>query len=83
MIAAYGFDEAAGAAATDFMRRHDGDDHAAPPASADGRCGGALSFDGTDDWVTVAASSELDLTSGMTLEAWVKPSALATWSSVV
>ena len=32
-----------------------------------------MSFDGVDDWVTVADSASLDLTSGMTLEAWVKP----------
>jgi hypothetical protein len=33
-----------------------------------------VSFDGVNDSVTVADSASLDLTSGMTLEAWVRPS---------
>ena len=43
-----------------------------------GRIGKALSFDGVNDWVTVTdtTASPLDLTTGMTLEAWVNPSAL-------
>src|SRR3989442_9862369 len=44
-----------------------------------GKVGRALQFDGIDDWVTVtdgAARTPLDLTTGMTLEAWVKPTAL-------
>jgi hypothetical protein len=45
--------------------------------------GNALQFDGVDDWVTVNDSASLDLTTGMTLEAWVKPSALAGWNTVV
>ena len=40
--------------------------------SAAGRFGQALSFDG-DDWVTVAHAASLGLTTGMTLEAWVRP----------
>ena len=36
-----------------------------------GRFGGALAFDGVNDWVTVADTAALDLTTGMTLEAWV------------
>ncbi len=82
LVAAYGFDETAGSVATDYMQHHDGAISGATRV-ADGRKGAALSFDGTDDWVTVPSSAELDLTSGMTLEAWVKPSAIGTWSSIV
>jgi hypothetical protein len=32
-----------------------------------------LTFDGTNDWVTVADVPSLDLTSALTLEAWVYP----------
>ena len=38
-----------------------------------GRFGNALSFNGTNAVVTVADSNSLDLTSGMTLEGWVRP----------
>jgi hypothetical protein len=51
--------------------------------SAAGRFGSALSFDGVNDWVTVADSSSLDLSSGMTVEAWVRPSRLGGWRTVV
>ena len=42
-----------------------------------GKFGRALSFDGVDDWVTVNDSAALDLTNGMTLEAWVYPTAIS------
>jgi hypothetical protein len=50
-----------------------------------GRFGGALSFDGSNDWVTVAdtTGSPLDLTTGMTLEAWVKPETLNGWDTAL
>jgi len=45
-----------------------------------------LSFDGNSDWVTVvdaASGPQLDLTSGMTIEAWVNPTALSGWNTIV
>ena len=51
--------------------------------SASGRFGSALSFDGVNDWVTVPDSASLDLSSGMTVEAWVRPSRLGGWRTVV
>jgi concanavalin A-like lectin/glucanase superfamily protein len=48
-----------------------------------GRFGQALSFDGTDDVVTVPHDTTLNLNSSMTLEAWVRPSALGTVRTVV
>jgi hypothetical protein len=50
---------------------------------AAGRFGKAISFDGTDDLVAVPHDSALNLTSGMTLEAWVRPTALGNPRSVV
>ena len=38
-----------------------------------GKFGPALSFDGSGGWVTIVDASDLDLTTGMTLEAWVFP----------
>jgi hypothetical protein len=48
-----------------------------------GRFGNGLSFDGVNDWVTIADHARLDLTTGMTLEAWVRPAALAGFTTVV
>src|SRR5262249_17298208 len=47
--------------------------------AATGRFGKALSFDGASNWVTVADSASLDLSSGMTLEGWVRPAAVSGW----
>ena len=41
--------------------------------TAFGRFGGALSFDGVNDLVTIPDANSLDLTTGMTLSAWVNP----------
>src|SRR4029450_8148421 len=49
-----------------------------------GKFGNALTFDGVNDWVTVASTSLLGLTTGMTLQAWVFPTALgANWRNVI
>jgi glucose/arabinose dehydrogenase len=48
-----------------------------------GRYGGGLSFDGRNDWVTVADGPSLDLTKALTLEAWVRPSARGARSVLV
>ena len=49
-----------------------------------GRFGGALSFDG-NDWVTVADTAVLGLRTGLTLEAWVRPSTdvPADWRTII
>jgi hypothetical protein len=44
--------------------------------TSSGRYGKALVFDGVNNWVTVNDAASLDLTTGMTLEAWVYPTAL-------
>src|SRR5438034_10623433 len=51
---------------------------------AAGRYGGALSFNGVNSWVTVPDAAPLHLTTGMTLEAWLDPSAASTdWTAAV
>ena len=53
--------------------------------TAQGKFGSALSFDGVNDWVTVADANSLDLTTAMTLEAWVYPTASGggSWRNVL
>jgi hypothetical protein len=81
-VASYGFEEAAGAMAVDPVGGHDGQ-IAGATRTPEGRFGRALSFDGVDDWVTIPHHAALDLNGGMTVEAWVKPSVLSSWRSVV
>jgi hypothetical protein len=42
-----------------------------------------LSFNGTNAWVTVPDSNALDLTTAMTIEAWVNPTTLANWRTII
>ena len=50
-----------------------GTDNNTPTLGATGQIDGAISFDGTNDDITVADSSSLDISGNITLEAWVKP----------
>ena len=50
--------------------------------SISGRFGKAVSFDGVNDLVSVADAATLDLTTGMTIEAWVNPATLSGWRTV-
>ncbi|HLC42884.1 MAG TPA: LamG-like jellyroll fold domain-containing protein [Methylomirabilota bacterium] len=82
LVAAYGFD-VGGATLTDLSGNgHTGTISGATWTAA-GRFGGALSFNGASNLVTVNDSNLLDLTTGMTLEAWVQPTALSGWRTVV
>lgn len=72
LVAAYRFDEAGGSIVTDASGRNNhGTVTGAVPAV--GKFGNALKFNGINNWVTVNDSDSLDLSAGMTLEAWIKP----------
>ncbi len=73
LVGAWSFDETTGATAVDASGHGNVGTLTGATRSAAGRYGRALSFDGIDDWVTVADAPSLDLTTGMTLEAWVRP----------
>ena len=84
LVAAYAFDESAGTTAADASGAGNAGTLANGPLwTAAGKYGGALSFDGVNDIVNIAASTSLDLTNGMTLEAWVKPSTQGGYRTVV
>ena len=83
LVAAYGFNEAIGTTVTDASGNgHSGSISGATWSTA-GRSGAALSFDGVNDMVTVPDAAALDLTTGMTLSAWVRPAALSGWRTVL
>jgi hypothetical protein len=83
LVAAYSFEEGTGSAVGDASGNGRTGTISGATWTPVGRFGGALSFDGTNDLVSVTDAAALDLSTGMTLEAWVNPSALSNWRTVV
>jgi beta-lactam-binding protein with PASTA domain len=86
LVLALGFDEANGTVAIDSsVVARNGTLRQATMTRAPGRFGNAVVFDGANDWVTVTdtTNSPLDLRNAMTIEAWVNPTALSGWETVV
>ena len=84
LVGAWGFDETTGTTAVDASGRGNTGTLNGPAWNTAGKSGGALSFDGVNDWVTVADADVLDLTTGMTMEAWVRPTAIGSlWRTVM
>ena len=72
-VAAYNFEEASGSKVIDASGHGNHGTRSGNSRITQGRFGKALSFDGLNDWVTVNDAASLDLTTGMTVEAWVYP----------
>lgn len=53
-----------------------GTDNNTPTLGATGKIDGAITFDGADDLIEVSDSVSLDITSGITIEAWVNPTTI-------
>ena len=84
LVAAFGFNEGAGTTLADLS----GNGNVATISGATwttvGKFGSALEFNGTNAVATVQNAASLQLTTGMTLEAWVYPTATpSSWRSVV
>jgi hypothetical protein len=85
LIAAYGFDEASGTIVVDASGNAQNGAIVGATRITAGKYGNALSFNGTSNYVNVPDSNLLDLTTGMTLSAWVNPTALVAgaWRNVI
>ena len=82
-VAAYSFDAGSGTTLADVSGHAHPGTLSGPVWTAAGHSAGALTFDGVNDTVSIADQAELDLTTGMTLEAWVRPTSLGTaWRTV-
>src|SRR5438477_334809 len=82
LVAAYGFEEGVGTTAGDASGNSlNGTISGASWVT--GRYGHGLAFDGANSMVTVLDNALLHLTTGMTLEAWVRPSGLTGWTTAV
>ncbi len=83
LVLAFGFEETAGTTANDSSTAKNNGTINGPTGTASGKFGRALSFDGTNDRVDVPDANTLDLTTGMTLEAWVKPTTNVGWRTAI
>jgi hypothetical protein len=82
LVAAYGFEEGTGAVATDASGSANHGIISAATWTTGGRYGKGLSF-GPNALVTIGDSGSLHLASGLTLEAWVYPTALSGWMNLI
>src|SRR4051812_18618197 len=83
LVAALAFNEGGGITTADSSGSGNSGTIANASWVIGGKYGNALAFNGTNSWVTVADANSLDLTSGMTLEAWVNPSAINSWECTI
>lgn len=83
LVAAYSFDEGAGDTLTDVSAgENTGTIHGAQ-WSRTGKYGGALYFDGIDDYVAIPDTQALEITNSITIAAWVYPLNNSGWRSIV
>ncbi len=85
LVAAYAFNEGTGTTVADATGRGHTGTFVGATWTPSGRYGAALVFNGTNARVTVPDAADLDLTTGVTLEAWVYPTAAGggAWRTVI
>ena len=84
LVAAYNFDAGSGAVLADVSGNGNNGTITNATWTTSGKYGDALVFNGTNALVTIPDSTSLNLTTGMTLEAWVNPSAVSSaWTDVI
>jgi hypothetical protein len=85
LVAAYGFNESSGTGVVDVSgNNNNGTFGSGVTRTTAGKFGGALVFNGSSGLVTIPNSASLQLTTGMTLEAWVNPSVVnSAWRDVI
>ena len=83
LVAAYNFDQGSGTTLTDLSGSGNNGIISGATWTAGRSGGGALSFNGSTSIVTIANAASLQLTTGMTLEAWVRPAALNDWEAIL
>src|SRR3954471_18390126 len=75
-VAAYGFNEGTGGTVSDSSGNGNSGTITGATWTPSGKFGSALTFNGTSNLVTIADNASSSLGTAMTLEAWIKPSAL-------
>ena len=75
LVAAYSFNEGTGTTVTDISGNNNAGTISGATWTTAGKFGNALAFNGTNARVSIPSSASLNVTTGMTLEAWVMPTA--------
>ena len=83
LVAAYSFDEGAGTTVADASGTGNAGTIGSATWTTQGKYGNALTFNGTSARVTVPDAPSLRLTGGMTLEAWIYPTASTLWKDAI
>ena len=83
LVLALGFNEGSGASVGDSSGFNNAGTGFNTAWTATGKYGKALNFNGTTALVSVPDAPSLDLTNGMTLEAWVNPSQVSAWRTLI
>ena len=83
LVGAWGFEENSGTSTADSSGNAFSGTLSNATWTTSGKFGNALSFNGTNAWVTVADTNALDLAGAMTLEAWLRPSTLSGWRTAL
>jgi Concanavalin A-like lectin/glucanases superfamily len=84
LVAAYSFDEGAGTTVADASGNGNTGTLAGATWTGSGKFNGALSFNGTSSRVDVPNAASLQLSTAMTLEAWVNPTTITSkWRDVI
>ncbi len=84
LVAAFGFDEGSGSSVADASGNGNTGTVSGATWVTSGKFGGALQFNGSSARVNVPNAASLQLTTGMTLEAWVDPSTVSNvWRDVI
>jgi chitodextrinase len=84
LVAAYSFDEGSGTTVADASGNGNDGTISGATWTAAGKYDEALSFNGTSSRVSIPNTPSLQLTTGMTLEAWVNPSTITSaWRDVI
>ena len=84
LVGAWGFEEGAGTTTADASGKGNLGTVSGASWTTQGRYGNALSFDGSSSVVRVADSASLDLSTAMTLSAWIRPAATQSgWRTIM
>jgi len=82
LVASYGFDEGYGTNIADSSGyNNNGTLSSGVTYNSYGKYGASLTFNGTG-FASIADSDSLDLSNGMTLEAWVSPTKIESWTNI-